>query len=282
MLKLNSFVNWKRKKWVVDLAAGKGQDLFTYNGFEVENALFMDIDQAALEELSNRKWGLGNTRAYVFSRAPRTNIRIHTMQADLSKPADTHLAAIEKRGYPVPHGDDQYLCDGVVINLAIHYMAENTKTLEQVVKLASSLLKKHGVFIVTTFDGKRVFDLLEKTKKNASWDLGYSGDAQNTGDKKPPKYSIKKKYDDKKFKTGLQVGVIHPFSRGQYYDEYLVDIDELIVLAKKHGLSMQQRGSFADYDGKFAKFNPKFGKEMSADDKNYGALYGYVSFYKGK
>jgi len=275
LTKFNNFVKaqlikqLENKPWVVDLAAGKGQDLFTYNGFEVQNALFVDLDQSALEELGSRVWNLGNTRSYAFSRAPKTNIKIFTLQMDLKTPASTIIDTITSRGIPVPIGQ----VDGVVINLALHYIITDDKYLTNIVKLVQKLLKPGGTFIFTTFDGQRIFKLLEKMQKGQSWDIKDS-DASL-------KYSIRKNYSDAKFKTGLTIGAIHPFSRGQYYDEPLVDIDNIIKAFTDIDFKLIQKGSFADWHDKFKKFNSHWFNQMSADDKKYGTLYTYVSLKKG-
>ena len=44
--------------WVIDLAAGKGQDLARLNNLNFKNGLFIDKDKNALLELVNRKFTL--------------------------------------------------------------------------------------------------------------------------------------------------------------------------------------------------------------------------------
>jgi SAM-dependent methyltransferase len=275
LTKFNNFVKaqlikqLENKTWIVDLAAGRGSDLFTYNGFGVQNGLFVDIDQSALEELSNRAWNMGNTRSYVFSRAPKTNIKIYTMQMDLQTSAATVLDTITHRGIPAPIGQ----VDGVVMNLALHYVITDDKYLTNIVKLVSKLLKPGGTFIFTTFDGQRIFKLLEKMQKGQSWDL--------LDTDKTLKYSLRKNYKDTKFKTGLTVGVVHPFSRGEYYDEPLVDIDNIVKSFEDDGFKLMQKGSFADWHEKFKNFDNHWFNQLSSDDKKYGTMYTYVSLRKG-
>lgn len=281
LTKFNNFVKaqqlrqFEGKDWIIDLAAGRGADLFTYNGFKVKNALFADLDQAALEELSNRKWNLGNTNSYVFSHAPDSHIRIYTMQADLFTPAKKYISTIEERGYPIPRSDTGFGADGVAINLALHYICKDEKSIANVADIVDGLLKKDGLFVFNVPDGKRIFELLEKVKTGESYDVNEKHDGKDV-----LKYSIKKLYKDSKFKTGLQISLIHPFSQGQYYDEPLCDVDAVIAEFEKRGYKLQQRGSFIEWRDKFQNFNPKFAKEMSADDKKYASLYTYVTLIK--
>lgn len=275
LTKFNNFVKaqlikqLEGKQWVVDLAAGRGSDLFTYNGYGVQNILCMDIDQAALEELGNRSWSFADTHPYVFNRPPSVNARVYTLQNDLFTPAAQTLETIESRGIPVPVGQ----VDGVVINLALHYMMKDVKALNNVVTLVNKLLKPGGVFIFTTFDGKRVFKLLENVATGKSWDI-YEPDGNTV------KYSLKKKYKDAKFKMGLTVGVVHPFSNGKHYDEPLADIDQIIEAFEDVKFKLVQKGSFADWTDKFKKFDAHWFGQLTTDDKRYDALYAYVSLVK--
>lgn len=280
LTKLNNYIKaqlikqLEGKTWVVDLSAGRGSDLFTYNGFRIENMLCMDIDQAALEELSNRAWEFGSNGIYVFARPPEKNMRLYTMQNDLNTPALETLAQIENRGIPVPIGQ----VDGVVCNLSIHYLMTDLDTLKNIVKLVNKFLRPGGVFIFTTFDGQRIFKLLEKLDIGESWDL-LENDPNNINSN-DIKYSLRKNYKDKTWKMGLTVGVIHPFSGGNYYDEPLADINQIIKLFEENEFKLVQRGSFADWHEKYSKFNPKWSDMLSDNDKKYDTLYTYVSLIK--
>lgn len=279
LTKLNNFVKaqlirqLQGKSWVVDLSAGRGADLFTYNGYGIQNMLCMDIDQAALEELSNRAWDFGNGGPYVFARPPDTHMRLYTMQNDLNTPAQETINRIESRGIPVPIGQ----VDGVVCNLSIHYLMTNPKVLQNIVNLVNMILRPGGVFIFTTFDGQRIFKLLDKVGVGSSWDLSEKDPQDN---KEKVKYSLRRNYKDKSWKMGLTIGVVHPFSNGAYYDEPLADIDQIISAFEGSGFKMVQRGSFADWYDKYAKFNPKWAEMLTENDKKYDMLYTYVSLVK--
>jgi SAM-dependent methyltransferase len=191
------------------------------------------------------------------------------MQMDLKTPAATIVDTITNHGIPLPIGQ----VDAVVMNLALHYILTDDKALANIVKLVQKLLKSGGVFIFTTFDGQRIFKLLEKMNKGQSWDI-------MDPDGKTLRYSLRKNYKDAKFKTGLTIGAVHPFSRGQYYDEPLVDIDAVVSAFEATDFKLMQKGSFADWHEKFKKFDNHWFNQLSADDKKYGMLYTYVSLRK--
>lgn len=51
------------------------------------------------------------------------------------------------------------------IQFAVHYMFENEETLEGFARNICECTKKGGIFIGTTFNGKKVFELLKKWNK---------------------------------------------------------------------------------------------------------------------
>lgn len=278
LTKYNSFVKAQvlklvsKKAWIVDLAAGKGQDLFTYNSYEVKNGLFVDIDAAAIQELNRRKYSFGSSNSYVFAPPPKENMRVYSMIADLSD-AKTPTAISGMLDTATQH----HQVDAVVINFAIHYIIDSMPTLDDFSKLVDNILKPGGVFIFTAFNGRRVFDVLEKFK--IKYSEHYDFDAKATVD--PIKYSIKRLYKDSKYKPfGNRISAIHPFSKGEYYEENLIDIDTIAEHFVALGYTIQYNGSFIDWYSDFATFNPSMTKQMDSQDKLYTALYQYVSLIK--
>lgn len=266
LTKFNSFVKsqilrqLENADWVIDLAAGKGQDLFTLHGYGVKNMLFVDIDAEAISELNKRKYNLGNSKLYPFGFHPAKDYHIYTKVLDLSQPFDESSKKISD---VVSHNS----ADGIIINFAIHYLIKDNDSLMNLKSLIDQYIKPGGLFIFTCFDGNRLFDFLKTTKKDESIDLG-------------EKYSIKKLYNDTKFKSyGLKISAIHPFSSGQYYEENLVDIANILNVFKKSKYTVLQYGSFGDWLDKYKQKNSKF-DQMDQDDKIYASLYSYITLVK--
>lgn len=263
--KFNSFVKAQllrqlsNMEFVVDLASGKGQDLFTYNGHGVKSVLFVDKDPAAIQELNRRRYNLDNPAFYVYTRKPSRNLRALTKVMDLSQPADAVIPQL--RAY-MPKD-----ADAVVMNFAIHYFAESVETLKNLATIVDSILAPGGLFIFTCFDGQAVFSLLKDVAFGEAWSVK-EGDVF--------KYSIRKDYKDKKLlPAGQRIAVLHPFSQGELYEEYLVNIDQVIELFP--GYKIRQRGSFGDW---FSRFHTFAKKELSKDEKVYLSLYHYVTLWK--
>lgn len=293
--KLNAFVKFQLMKqlegkdWILDLASGKGNDLFIYDCLRIKNGIFIDIDASALNELNNRKYSLGDSKFYVFCDPPNEHIKVYTVESDTTVPYSETLMKLKNISCPITQSYDSKLLeqssknnkikrekrdgvDAVIINFAIHYMIHDKESLTNIINLVDKSLKSGGIFIFTCFDGSRVFDLLKKTQYKKSWDIHQDNAL---------KYSIKKKYKNDKFTDfGLQIGVVHPFSKGEYYDENLLGIERVIKEFEKNGYKLHQYSSFGDWIPKFKQFDKRFGELLTDDDEKYVSLYSYVSLYK--
>lgn len=255
---------------VMDLAGGKGQDLFTLHGYGVKELHIIDIDKEAIAQIDKRKYNLGNKKLYVFDFKPNKDFKLTTQVADLTVSAKDLIKSV-----PFEPGT----VDGMIMNFAIHYILTNMSDLQNLIEFVKTMLRSQGVFIFTCFDGERVFNLLKSTKMGESVDLMID-DPRAPGETRA-KYSIKKLYADKKFKTnGLKISAIHPFSQGEYYEENLVSLKWIMAAFRKSRFTVLQYGSFGDLLGRFEKFNPTWYEKMSDHDKLYASLYSYVSIVK--
>lgn len=255
----NSFVKgtlinkYKNSTWLVDLAAGKGQDVFRVSGADITNALFIDSDSQALSELISRK--------HDFQRGiKRLNTRIFTKTLDLNNPYETNIDAITRLGVPIG------LIDVVMCNFALHYLISTPDNIRNIIHLVKTLLKPGGAFFFTSFDGRKVFDLL----KDGNWDAR-EGEVL--------KYSIKKKYSSDKLEaTGQQIDVMLPFSRGECYTECLVNYEYVLKQFTLNGFIVEKQDSFQSLLPMFKK--EKYYKDLTTYDKQYIGLYSYVVLKK--
>lgn len=262
MTGFNSFVKgqllkpYANSKWAVDLAGGRGADMFRISKIKIENALFMDVDSNALSELIIRK--------HDFERGiTRLNTRIFTKIADLRTPHKKIIASIKKNAIPVGK------IDVAMCNFAIHYLVGTPKYVRNIIQLVHSLLKDGGKFFFTTFNGQHVFDKLKGKKE---W-IVREGEIL--------KYSIKKMYKSDTFaETGQQIGVIHPFNRTSHTTEYLVNYDYLLGEFEKAGFKIVRKGGFGDFFEEYKNISPSNFAKLTEDDKEYISLYGYAVLVK--
>jgi SAM-dependent methyltransferase len=274
LTKYNAFVKAQlirqieKSKWVVDLASGKGQDLFVYNGFGVQNGLFIDLDKEALQELNQRRLDFDKPEYYVYTPMPTNSISVFTKNLDLTEPAADNLAKIFSDHNNLKNG-----ADAVVINFALHYLINSKESLDNFINLVSALLRPGGILIITCFNAEAVVKKLKNIETGKSWDVMENNEL---------KYSIKKLYTDDKFTNpfGKKISLIHPFSNGEYYEENLVHIPTLIKAFKDQNYLLRQNGSFQEWLSKYQKFSPKFSAMLTQNDQDYASLYQYVSLLR--
>ena len=244
-------INTPQETTVIDLASGKGQDIFRYLEAGVGTLVAVDIDQDALDELEKRRLS-----------AVKGHTQVMVKKMDLSQPFTQSVAGFASLGVE--------RCNFIFCNFAIHYLISSAKSLDNLVGLVDKMLIPGGKFVFTCFDGRRVYDLVSGTGKYESKD----------GDGGVPSYSIEKKFSGDKFETyGQKISVKLPFSPDPY-EEYLVDIDNVISHFEKKGYEVEKHSSFSYYLPKFKINNEKVYSQLTDDDKKFVSLYSYVSVWK--
>lgn len=262
------------KKWVIDLASGRGADLHRYIKHNVKNVVCIDNDKTAIIELIHRKFDYYNRNrmaqkkqitkktyrgAYEFNDVQATTI--HTLVADLKQSSAFLVSKM------IQFGLRENNTDGIICNFAFHYLCESMESLRNILIFVRRMLKTNDVFIFTVMDGKQVFDLLSKNPKFVSYENNVL------------KYAIHKKYkSDKIAKTGQMISVKLPFT-DEMYDEPLCNIDAVIKEAKKLNLVLVANESL--YNEKFHKNFIKYSaKDLTDEDIKYIKLHHYVILRK--
>ena len=82
--------------------------------------------------------------------------------------------------------------------------------------------------------------------------------------------------------VGQKIGIMLPFSVGQYYEEYLVNTKELINIFKTYGFSCSVSETMDKSLPRFQSRNASLYSILTEDDKFYLSLYGELVFTKKK
>ena len=243
--------------FVIDLAAGKGQDLARLSNLDFKSGLFIDNDKNALSELLNRKHHLktrNNKQMQIFIK----NIDLKSNYLEIIKKINE--LNIKKES-----------ADIIICNFAIHYIIINDDNLTNFIKLLDYYLKPNGRFIFTCFDGKRVFDLLKDTEIWNSYENNHL------------KFSIKKLFkSDNLANNGQKIDVLLPFSNNEYYTEYLVNIDYVSNVFNQLNFTTEISLSFSTLLDEFKTRNNKVYNNLSNSDKEFINLYQYVIIKKNQ
>jgi SAM-dependent methyltransferase len=264
----NSFIksklleNFRDTEWVIDIASGKGQDLFRYAKYGIKNVLFLENDDIAISELINRKHIYAKGRNQVDSK-----MRVYVQKMDLNENYESNIKKIRRNRIPIPErGVPLIIC-----NFALHYFVDTNRNRKNIVEFIKSLLADGGRFIFTAFDGQLVFNLL--LQNNGMWNA-FDGDAL--------KFSIKREYDSEEFTgSGQAVKVLLPFSGGDYYDEYLINNDELDEYLRKNKIILTRSENFVINMPDFRRENARAYRKMDRNDRIYVGLHNYNVYQKG-
>jgi len=241
------FKSIMNSEWVMDLASGKGQDLFRYSEVRVKNIIFLEIDKMAIEELIARKHIYSNDSKY------RNSMRILIQNVDLIEDYKMNIRKIE-RVYNRNRSMEVIMC-----NFAFHYMMRDRGTLENIIKMVEYYIKRGGRFIILGFDGEEVNEII---KENNEWIVRVNNNI---------KYGIKKEYEGKKVEgVGQKIKVILPFSNGKYYEEYLINEKEVTKECEKYNMELIKKKSFIEYGNM---------EKLDEYDRKYTKLY-YMYEYK--
>lgn len=264
--------------WVIDAAVGKGQDLGRYIKAGVRHVVGIDQDQGALSELVRRKFSHAKRGRGGKSRREADPTTLFALRADLTSPHKDIAAKVRSIvGFPGPEGSNG--ADALVINLAIHYLAGDVVNLRNFAALCHNLVKVGGHVIITTMFGQRVHDLLtaQGIKTGESWDAR-ALDASET-----LKYSIRRGYAENQLTpAGQRIGVLLPFSNGEYYDEFLVNVDTLTREFEARGFSVIGTPTFNSSFDEFRTRNPTMAKMLGPEDFQFLSLYGEIILKREK
>ncbi len=243
---------------LMDVAAGKGQDLARSIDAGYSTIIAMDKDTDAISEILERKYNLR-------VKSKQSSAAVHIKKIDLEDSADDTIKKL--------HIKSEFV-DNMMINFALHYIchsaiAGDLEPIVEFAKLCKFYLKKHGRVMITTFNGEDVFDKLKSTD---SWDVVENNRL---------KYSIKKKYtSDEMTNLDQVIDVLLPFSAGEYYQEYLANYKYIQGVFESHGFSLMKTDSFESLLRDYKKQNMRGYKDLTNGDKEYVSLYGYMIFEK--
>lgn len=253
-VKAQTFKLFSGSDWILDMASGKGQDLFRYGKYKIKNALFLEIDKSAIQELINRKHTM---------RKQNIKMGVYVLNADLSKKYQVTIEKINNARIPYPAGGFPV----IMCNFAIHYFASSTEQVNNLISFVDEMLAPGGRFIYTAFDGDRIHNLLS----DGDWH-------KRVGE--TLRYSIMSDYKGKLTAAGQKIKVLLPFSAGEYYDEYLVNGEFWQKQFRKKGIEREIYKSFGDYLPQFKKENTNTYNKMNDADKEFVSLYQITSYYK--
>jgi hypothetical protein len=242
---------------VIDCAAGRGQDFNRYIANNVTHLLAMDLDKVALSELITRYYDR------VHDRRKTLNMQINIMPQDMTQ---QHTIIVDKIKHIWKINGVFTYPNAIVCNLAMHYFTRNIKELVNFVSFVKALLPTGSVFIYTTFDGKKVFNLLKE--HDGDWKVQSEGTIR---------YRILRKYPDNEFSEfGKTIQVKLPFTGEDMYEENLVSSDYVNSVFAQSGIVPVKKGHMDEFLPALQEDNSMVFNALTEDDKKFIGLYHYT------
>jgi hypothetical protein len=279
----------KRNDILLDFACGKGGDFPKWIGANLSFVFGIDISRDNIENKKNgacarflnfKKSYKNMPYALFVNGNSALNIRSGTnMFSDKanaitksvfgSSGKDKSLGpAVERQFGKGIHGFDVTSCQ-----FAIHYMFENRRTFYNFIRNVAECTKLNGYFIATCYDGKTIFNMLNKKEQGEMKEI-YSNDKKV--------WSVTKDYDANSFEDndsslGLKISVYQD-SINQTIPEYLVNFDFLTSTMDKYGFQLVHRDEakslgLPEGSGMFIEMYNMMKNEISRDprkEKDYG------------
>ena len=248
---------------VMDLASGRGGDLKKYVDVGTSDLLMLENDIDAIDELIDRKYSILKTSKGCNLIVLKANLNIDyklniRMIEQSFKSADKYVISTN------PAIQKKYKT--VFCHFAMHYMLESEKNARNIIMFISHYLDAGGVFIITIFDGQKVFDLLKKNKGKWSADktymIKYTGTQPN----------IFAGFNNK-------IEVLLPLSDIPM-KETLVDLTALDKIFKMHNIARIEEKNFGDMLSEYQVNNPSI--QLDETEKLFIGLYKYVIYTKLK
>ena len=279
---------------LIDYAVGKGGDIPKWIAANLSFVFGMDVskdniqnqlDGACARYLNyKQKFDIIPNALFVYGNSAK-NIK------DLSAPYTEKGKQITSAVFGEGPKDEKIIGAGVLksfgkgadgfnissIQFAIHYMFENAEILNNFLTNIAECTKKGGYFIGTSYDGKKVFELLKDKKP---------GDSYTFMDRENNKLlQITKQYTSESFEPGLSslgYGIdVFQGSINKTFREYLVNYDYFTSILENYGFvpltvdeakAMGFNNSVGSFEQLFSSMNVKI-KDNKLDRNTVGTAY---------
>ena len=274
---------------VVDLAGGRGSDLGRFRRVGVRRLVVVEKDRSAATTYARRHL---DTARRAGKRAPGSRkgkailgrregaLKLAVVVQDLNgEGAETgrSLAAEIAARVPSLMGGG---ATGAVCNLAIHYFLASAKSRDHFLALAAHFLAPGAPLLITAMDGGVIHDAFVRAGVNAPGDEWRPGHDPAAGDgAAPPKYIFRRLYGGKKLApVGQAIELTLPFSRGEFYQEFLVNVDALVKAAAKFRLELVSRRPFPELLPLFRVEHPDIASSLTPADLEYLGCFTTLAF----
>jgi SAM-dependent methyltransferase len=247
--------NSKASMEVLDIGTGRGGDLLKFFHAKVKSVVATDVNEAGFNSGSDGAISRYNIFKKKMPHFPKITFIVADAGQKLDYESQTKVTKMNDNNSKLlkyVFGENQNASkyntfDIINAQFMIHYLLKNVETWENLCSNINKYLRKDGYFLVSTLDGKIVYNELKKGNVNQEY--------INEDGQKRFMFDIKKKYPDNldfsKLKGYDNLGIpidVHLslfMEEGVYHEEYLVNPSFLInELKNKCGMRLVETETF--------------------------------------
>jgi hypothetical protein len=268
----------------LDLAAGRGQDMYQIASLNFDLGVFVDYDLNALTEMTER-------RHAAFKQFHK--MRLLTQQMNLN---DDYKINVEKLNNLISNEETKNF-SLISCQFALHYFLESKKSLINLINFIKTFIDDSGYFFCTFFDGSKILDMMSSVgvstkhateiplishhdEKNLSRDFIKEKTSSSTKEINinNKQYHIKLLNDKQVDGFGQSIDVKLPFSGDAYYTEYICNIPAIIKTFEENNFTLVKTGSFKEFEDDSEILNKLREKHLRLTeyDKEFSSLYSYL------
>lgn len=240
---------------VLDLASGRGADLRRYIQLNsIGTVVVSDNDKAAITELFGR-W-------LDISRKSRTviNSSLRGVIMNINDPAEGNIARVRSVV-------DSSSFNTIFCHHALHYFLESLDSIHNLAKLCSELTLPGSHIVFTCPFGESIF---EKIGKGEAWTCIESDIV---------KYKFERLYKENQLEaSGQKVKVLLPFSKGELYEEYLVNTESVEQIFSEYKMKLIDKKNMDKYFDAFSIHQKTVFDRLTDCDKQHISMYGILVF----
>lgn len=274
-----------KKLSILDYGCGRGGDIMKYYYATVDFVVGIDIDKETLTAATNgpisrynqlRKTHPNFPRMY-FINADGGNLLDYEIQLNILGGMDNNNKKLFLTFFP-NDAQKKTMFDRINCQFVIHYFFKDDTSWKNFKTNVNTHLKPGGYLMITTFDGKKVVDLLKDTDKYTTYYTDKAGNQKIF-------FELVKRYDVNKNKiigTGnpIDLHASWMFAEGRYVTEYLVDPDFIIgELYRDCELEIVDSDSFMNQFEIHREFFEK-SYPFESVEKTRGTFSRFAEYYK--
>jgi hypothetical protein len=275
---------------VLDLGGGLAQDFARYMVAGASLVVNFDMDAMAITEsvmrVEKQTHGAQHSRAATWLTNLGARLRARKdcrAPSYIGRVIDVTALNLETfRATLTSIGLSAGIFSAVVSSFAFHYFCGSREMVERVFSFMDLALDATGIIIITTMNGERVFDLLQRN--GGVW-RGYEPSDATNGAATAAKYEIRAQWNTQDTiarEFGQMVRVSVPFASNMY-EEPLCNFTAIRKIAAAAGF---QAVTMIDYgnDALFAllqRADAELARKLSALDREYTSLFSTIIFKRG-